>query len=161
MARALASLLVVCVAFIPSSGSAQTPDTARLAAVRALNVGQMVRLESSHAGLVEGRLDIATDLDITITRDTGEIRVAVPDVDRLWVRGHSTGRGALIGAGVGLAAGLVFGLLISSVACEPVDGGDCTTAEVMAVTGLVGVAGGAALGAGIGYAIPTWKLRFP
>ena len=45
--------------------------------------------------------------------------------------------------------------------CEPIDGGDCTAAEVAAVTGLIGGAGGAAVGLGVGFAIPVWRLRFP
>jgi len=123
--------------------------------------GQLLRVESAPLGRLEGRfvaMDVST---LTLTRDSTPTEVRLPDIERLWVRGRATGRGALIGAGVGIVAGAAYGLLIGSIACEPVDGGDCTSAEVAAVMGLLGGAGGAAVGAGVGYAIPIWRMRFP
>jgi len=129
--------------------------------VLALELGQQVRLELTGNLRVEGRFALGSDTSVTLVRHDVPTQVRLPDVERLWVRGRATGRGALIGAGVGALAGILYGLLISEVACEPIDGGDCTAAEVAAVAGLLGGAGGALVGAGVGYAIPIWRLRFP
>ncbi|TFG47267.1 MAG: hypothetical protein E4H38_08500 [Gemmatimonadales bacterium] len=126
-----------------------------------LRAGQQVRIEVARVGRVEGRLVIADDSALTLDRSAGPVQVRLLDIERLWVRGHSAGKGATIGAVVGVLAGVAGGLLLSTVACEPVDGGDCTAAEVAVVTGVLGGAGGAIVGAGIGLAIPVWRLRFP
>jgi len=126
-----------------------------------LKPGQLLRVEGARLGRLEGRFVAVDASTLTLTRDSTPTEIRLPDVERLWVRGRATGRGALIGAGIGIVAGAAYGLLIGSIACEPVDGGDCTSAEVAAVMGLLGGAGGAAVGAGVGYAIPIWRLRFP
>jgi len=126
-----------------------------------MKVGQHVRVDVSQIGRVEGRFLVANGTTLTLARDDVPIQIRLPDIERLWVRGRATRKGAFIGAGVGVLVGIVGGLLISSVACEPIDGGDCTAAEVAAVTGLLGGAGGAVVGAAVGFAIPTWRLRFP
>ncbi len=113
------------------------------------------------AARVEGQFVTATATTVTLTSHGVAAEVPLLDLERLWVRQRATGRGALIGAGFGVLVGVVGGLIISSVACEPVDGGDCTAAEVAALTGLLGGAGGAFIGAGIGFVIPVWRLRFP
>jgi hypothetical protein len=153
---ALAALVLV-----GASASAQAPDSARAAVVHTLSFGTRVRLDLLHAGMVEGRFTRGTDTILTLVRHDESTSIRLRDIERLWVRGRATGTGALVGAGVGIVAGVVYGLLIGQVACEPVDGGDCTTAEVAALTGLIGGAGGALAGAGIGLAIPVWRLRFP
>ena len=57
---------------------------------------------------------------------------------------HSNARkGAFIGAGAGILVGIVGGL------------------RWRRSTGLLGGAGGAVVGAAVGFAIPTWRLRFP
>jgi len=155
-AVALTLLLVA-----PGHAGAQTQDTGRVAAVLALRLGQQVRVDLTGNRQVEGRLALGSDTSLTLIRHDVPAKVRLPDVERLWVRGRATGRGALLGAGVGTLAGVLYGLLISDVACEPVDGGDCSTLEVAAVAGLLGGAGGAAVGAGIGSVIPIWRLRFP
>lgn len=139
----------------------QAQDSAQVAVVRSLLPGQTVRVDLAERGRLEGRFHSTTTQAVTLTVDTATTRFPVMDLERLWVRQSAAGRGALIGAGVGLLAGIVTGLIIGPIACEPVDGGDCTTGEVTLVTGLVGGAGGALLGAGTGLLIPIWKLRFP
>jgi hypothetical protein len=145
----------------PSPVGAQPRDSARRAAAHALQPGQRVRLDVARTGRVEGRFAVASDTSLILGLEDGTTEVRVLDIERLWVRRRATAKGALIGAGAGALAGVVFGILISTVACEPVDGGNCTAAEVAALTGLVGGAGGAAVGAGVGFAIPVWRLRFP
>ena len=136
-------------------------DTARVTAVRTISLGQYVRADIVRLGRVEGRFVTATERTVTLTRQGVRTEVPLLDLERLWVRQRATGRGALVGAGIGVLVGIVGGLAISSVACEPVDGGDCSAAEVAVVTGLLSGAGGGVIGAGVGSLIPVWRLRFP
>jgi hypothetical protein len=140
---------------------ADAQDTARVAAVRTIRLGQYVRADVARLGRVEGQFVTATATTVTLTSHGVTAEVPLLELERLWVRQRATGRGALIGAGLGVLVGIVGGLIISSVACEPVDGGDCTAAEVAALTGLLGGAGGGFIGAGVGFVIPVWRLRFP
>lgn len=157
--RCLATVMTLVIAGPPLA--AQERDSARVAAVRSLEDGQRVRLDVARLGRLEGRFGFASDTTLTLRGQAEPTVVALRDVERLWTRGRRTGTGALVGAGVGLVAGAIYGFLIGGVACEPVDGGDCTRAEVAAVAGLLGGAAGAAVGAGVGYAVPVWRLRFP
>ena len=86
--------------------------------------------------------------------------IQLPDINRLWVRGRYTKNGAWIGALVGAAFGIWLGMGVAD-ACD-IDGEPCfTRPEGATVGGLMFGAGGAVVGAGIGFAIPTWRLRFP
>ncbi len=140
---------------------ADAQDTARAAAVRTITLGQFVRADIARLGRVEGRFVAANETTVTLTSQGATAQVPLLDLERLWVRKRATGRGALIGAALGVLAGVVGGLAIGSIACEPVDGGNCGAAEVATLTGLVGGAGGALIGAGVGSVIPVWRLRFP
>jgi hypothetical protein len=67
----------------------------------------------------------------------------------------------MIGGAIAFTAGAVFGYVIGkNIACEPVDGGDCSPFEVAAVFGLIAGAGGAAVGALIGSQVTVARLRF-
>ena len=152
-------LVLILVAGSPIVAWAQNADLA--AAVRTIDFGEGVRIDAASFGLVEGRFVSANGTALILNSGNEPIQVRLPDIDRLWVRGRATQRGAIFGAGAGVLVGVVGGLLIGSIACEPVDGGDCAKLEVAAVTGLLGGVGGAAIGVGIGFAVPTWRLRFP
>jgi len=131
------------------------------AVVHALGAGDAIRLDVSRSGRVEGRFIVATATTLTLTSHDSRVLVPLPDIERLWVQARATRKGAVIGAGVGALIGIVGGLLIGGVACEPVDGGDCTPAQVAATVGILGGGGGAALGAGVGFAFLRWRPRFP
>jgi len=106
--------------------------------MRGLKPGQMLRVEGAALSRIEGRFLGVDGTTLTLSRDSTPTEIRLPDVERLWVRGRATGRDALMGACVGVVAGAAYGLLVGSIACEPVDGGDCTSAEVAAVMGLLG-----------------------
>ncbi len=53
---------------------------------------------------------------------------------------------------------MLYGAAISEVTCAE---SSCTTLGLMAAVGGLGAAGGAAVGALVGLAIPRWKQRFP
>jgi hypothetical protein len=155
----IVGLALVLLAGLPIVAYAQSGDLA--VAIRTIGFGQDVRIDAAPLGLVQGRFVSADGTTLILNAGNEPIEVRLPDIDQLWVRGRATRRGAILGAGAGVVLGVVGGLLIGSIACEPVDGGDCTRLEVAAVTGLLGGVGGAAVGVGIGFAIPTWRLRFP
>jgi hypothetical protein len=151
------ALLLLAGSAIPAHAQSE----ALVAEVGTIGFGQGVRVDATPFGLLEGRFVSANDTTLFLRSGNEPIEVRLPDIDRLWVRGRSTRRGAILGAGAGVLLGVIGGLVIGSIACEPVDGGDCTKAEVAAVMGLFGGAGGTVVGVGIGFTIPTWRLRFP
>ena len=88
----------------------------------------------------------------------GELDRAVANIRRAWVRERATGTGAVIGGAVGLVAGVTYGLLITRPESSPCDADNCTRAGVTAVSGLLGTAIGAGLGAIVGTLIHTSSL---
>lgn len=108
--------LALLVLLWPLDAAAQPRDSSRVAAVRALTLGQQVRLDVTQLGQMEGQLAFRSDTSLTLLQNAGPTHVRVADVDRLWVRGRATGTGALIGGLVGLTAGAAYGFLIGEVA---------------------------------------------
>ena len=157
-ARSFPALLLILAAS-PMGVLAQNTD--RETAVEALKVGELVRLDVARIGRMEGPFLATNDRTFILAGNGEPTQVQLGDIERLWVRGRSTGRGAWIGAAVGVVAGVIFGVTLGKAFCSDDDGTFCTPAGVGAVTGLVFGAGGTVVGAGIGFAIPTWRLRFP
>lgn len=114
-----------------------------------------VRLQVSEAA-VEGRLVQVRGGCAYVDGATPRV-IPAADIERVWVRGRSTGRGALIGGIGGLVGGAIFGAVVGQLACEPHDGGNCTPAGVAIFTGLLGAAGGAGVGAVVGSLVPRWR----
>ena len=152
-------VLLLILAASPIGVLAQNTD--RESAVEAVKVGESVRLDVARIGRMEGLFLAANDSMFVLARNGESAQVQLGDIERLWVRGRSTGRGAWIGAAVGVVAGVIFGVALGKAFCSDDDGTFCTPAGIGAVTGLLFGAGGTVVGAGIGYAIPTWRLRFP
>jgi hypothetical protein len=142
----------------PIGALAQSPDPAN--AVEAIEAGRQVRLDVAQMGLIEGRFLGADRTTLTLDRDGAPAQLQLGDIERVWERGRSTGRGAWIGAAVGVVAGVIVGVQLRGI-CKDDGIRTCTAGELAAVTGLVFGAGGAVVGAGIGFVIPTWRLRFP
>ncbi|MGE0352532.1 MAG: hypothetical protein AB7I33_15085 [Gemmatimonadales bacterium] len=114
-----------------------------------------VRLQVSEAA-VEGRL-VQVRGGCAYVDGASPRVVPSADIERVWVRSHSTKTGALVGGIGGLVGGVIFGVIVGGIACEPVDGGDCTTAGVAVLSGLVGAAAGTGVGALVGSLVPRWK----
>jgi len=133
MKRLAVALLVLGSA---ASLSAQTALDTVLSRVRP---GQMIRVSTRDQGRVEARF--------------GSRDIAATSIDSLWVRGRSTGTGAIVG---GLTLGAIAFAIVSG-ACSP--GADCSGVEGPAAAA-VGLAGGALVGALIGSTMPSWKLRY-
>ena len=136
----------------------------RASAVRA-RAGQNVRIDVTQIGRFEGRLLGADEGMLTLDRNGGPARFQLADLERLWVRGsRSTGRGARIGALVAGGIGIAFGFWLAGEVshCDAYEPEPCIPKGVgAALGGVVFAAGGAVLGAGIGFAIRPWRLVFP
>lgn len=153
-------LAIVLIVFPMTRATAQdtrSDATARAAVLGALEIGQRVRLDIAR-GRIEGLVVQVTARELTLTQDPAPRAIGVSEIERLWVQGRATKRGAAIGGIAGLFGGLVYGFLIGEIACAETD---CGRGEVALVVGLVSGLGGAALGAGIGAALPAWHLRYP
>ncbi len=148
-----------CVA--QTEGGPEPGDTHRLQVVtQQLKPDERLRLQMAGEGLrLEGRyLGADDDGGLQLTSGERVVRAPLPEIDRLWTRGRSTVKGAAIGGIAGLVGGVLYGAAISEVTCAE---SSCTTLGLMAAVGGLGAAGGAAMGALVGLAIPSWKLRFP
>lgn len=85
------------------------------------------------------------------------IPFAPEGVDTLWVRGHATVTGTIVGAAI--AAPITFGLMAWT--CEFVsEGAGCDQYGLVTLLALGGGAAGALVGAGIGSLVPKWRLRY-
>lgn len=139
----------------PGSLFAQSPDSVLAPLV---SKSGMVRLRGRGVEAT-GRLLALTAGVATLQTETGNRTAALASVDSIWVRGHATRTGAIVGAAVG---SVLFGAFVAAVAaglCET----DCDNEGLKGavVGGVLGAAGGGLLGAGIGILIPKWRLRFP
>jgi len=132
----------------------------RRAAIRALHVGQRLRIERPGGIRLEGVFSAAPPDSLVMADNVGLARIGHSEIDRLWVRGHATKTGAVVGGVTGLVAGLALGIFIGEVICNNEDC-DTDTGAAVAALGLGGAAAGTLGGALIGAAIPKWHLRFP
>ncbi len=143
---------------------AQEPDTlspAQRAGVALARLGarQRVRIVTRDSEFVEGSVMAASPNLLRLRTDGTLMDLPASRVDSLWVRsGSHAGRGALIGGalgGIGMAA-LAAATTTSSSVCFR-----CNAGTFLAPAVVVGVAGGALVGALIGAAVPKWQLRVP
>lgn len=122
---------------------------------------QLVRIQTLDGSRHTGITGPLTDGSLVLNSPNEVLRINVAEIERMWLRGHATRKGALIGGAIGLAGGVVYGLLITEPASSPCDANNCTRAGVTVLSGLLGAAVGAGSGAIIGSLIPRWSLRFP
>jgi hypothetical protein len=122
-----------------------------------LKPGQVVRVH------IEGRSRFETRLgggagDTPSTLFAGaEIPFTTSEVDSLWVRGHATWTGAIVGAAVLTPLSFLWWGLV----CEALSEGlGCEEWGTVTVLSLAGGAAGALIGAGVGALIPKWRLRY-
>ena len=142
---------IVSIAF-PSPGRAESPPHSVL-----IQPGRDLRV-SWHGNRVEGPFErfAADTLWLRAKDQPGSVPIAADSIRGVWVRGNAAGKGALIGGIAGFGLGLVAGAGIA----EGFEGED-DDAEFTLISGLAGCAGGALLGALIGYPITRWHQRWP
>jgi hypothetical protein len=120
----------------PSQGSAQVPQSFEDLALR-VNLDDHLRVEDQSGVKATGRLTKLARDEMAIQTKAGEKRFTPETVRTVAMRGYALRRGALIGAGVVAVLGAVAN-------CSHEGGGRCV---------LVGLFGGAPIGAGVGLAI--------
>ncbi len=131
----LASFVVVLLV-APSQISAQALQSFEDLALR-VNIDDHLRVEDRSGAKATGRLTRLTRDVIAVQTETGEKRFTRDTVRAVAVRGYALRKGALIGAGV-------FAVLGAVANCSHEGGAGCA---------IVGLLGGAPIGAGVGLAI--------
>ena len=119
----------------PSQGSAQALQSFEDLALR-VNLEDQLQVEDQLGGRATGHLTRLTRDEMAIQTEAGEKRFKSDTVRAVAVRGHALGKGALIGAGV-------FAVLGAVATCAHEGGGSCV---------VIGLFGGAPIGAGVGLA---------
>jgi len=156
MRRPFLMVSVVLVAAFPQASRAQglgPPDSVVRAALARLQPGKWVRLHAA-GGRLQGKFASLTDSTVALGTTTGTTNVGLAAIDSLWQRGSAAGTGALLGA-------VTLGLAGAAVGASAAEWYETDPSETAVAVGLIGVAGGALLGAVIGALIPTWKRKVP
>ena len=151
----VAALLSASIAWTPLSSATAQQSTERQTAFESLADSQWVRLAVPDAGRHEGRLLERSSDHLVLSAEPEPLRVPATTIDTLWVKRGSAGRGAGIGALVGLVGGGIAG----AAACA--DCQDTPPSASVAGGALIGAAIGALAGAGIGAASKHWVRQYP
>ncbi|MBN1886020.1 MAG: hypothetical protein JW876_10930 [Candidatus Krumholzibacteriota bacterium] len=162
-------LLLACTAGLalsmPVAAGERVVFDMRLAAFGGFRLADSLRIETVGGPLLEGRL-VGSRFDSLYLFSAGEERIVpLEGIDAIWVRGNALRKGARTGAIAGCIAGIAFGIVFEWFMDEICDTGDCgnTTGEtigIMAFWTASGSALGALTGAGIGWRVPAWHLRY-
>jgi hypothetical protein len=126
-------------------------------------MGAVVRVSTLTGEHLDGRFEQYRGDTLVISHSAGEATaIPVSGLGRLWVRGHATRRGMLVGGLVGIPVGILAGAGLCDFerAQENNLGEDVSCTEHYIGATAVGVVLGAGLGALVGRLIPRWQLRF-
>jgi len=152
-----ALVVLVFGAHLPAAVSAQATDAQRDSAVAQLRTGQQVRISADGMHRLVGKAGVASNDTLDFAQDDAVRRIPIAAIDTLWVRGHATTTGLLVGG----AAGAVLGGLAGAYGAGLCDY-DCSETGTSVLAGsLLGAAAGAGVGALVGAVIPKWKRRYP
>jgi hypothetical protein len=131
----------------------------RPAQIESLEVGQLIKIRTVNHGLHIGRVLRVTRDTVFLGPERGSSTVATAAVDKLWVRGTATKRGAAVGGAVGAALG---GLLFAYTSYALCDAGRCGVDPGATVIGLAaGAVFGAITGAVLGAMAGQWHEEYP
>ncbi|MGH9892124.1 MAG: hypothetical protein ACREA0_09115 [bacterium] len=92
--------------------------------------------------------------DSLVLSTEGSSVVLAQTIDSLWVKGHATSTGAIVGATIAAVGSVV----VSAAVCKSIREDFPCGESGKAIT--ASIAGGAALGAVIGSVVPKWRLRY-
>jgi hypothetical protein len=133
--------------------SIRTTDTASQQALARLRSGTEIRV-SQNDGLLQGTLRRLTATQVVLAQEGTGQSLTLRGVDSLWVARRATGKGALVGALLGLGVGAIIG----AAAAE--EGYDTPPVAWVALYGGGGLLSGALLGAVVG-STKQWKRTYP
>ena len=149
-------LLLVAIT-APLAGQAPA-DSARLAAIRTFRRGTALRLVYTGTGSVEGEFVRGVGDSLILVRGRVWETMPAAGIDSVWVRGNRAGTGALVGS---VAGAVLLGWGAASLNRALCEGPDCNEGGAFVRGALIGGLGGMLFGAGIGAAVPRWRLRYP
>jgi hypothetical protein len=142
----LEALLSASVCWTPLRNATAQQLTERQNAFNGLADSQWVRLKVPHvAGRYEGRLFQRGPDHVVLSAEPEPLRVAATTIDTLWTRGNAGKTGAIVGAMVLGTLGVVLGVAYAADVQDTEH--DFQTGDAILLTGGVGLAGGALLGA--------------
>lgn len=127
------------------------------AAFGRLEPGQAVRVKTVGGSRFETRLGEAPRDSVAALFALAGTPFQAERVDSLWIRGRAIGTGAIIGAAVMTPVSFAFLWWVCDAVSE---GSGCTSWGTITGLALIGGAGGALVGAGIGAVVPKWHLRY-
>jgi hypothetical protein len=154
----VAGLMAFATALIAQEPDTLSPPQRAGRALARLGAGQPVRIITREDEFIEGSIVTTSPSLVTVRTDRSVIEIPVPSVDSLWVkRGTHAGKGALIGA----VPGLVFLGVVLVTSGGPNGEARDIRNFTGAITGLLLLGGGIAVGAIVGAATPKWQLQAP
>jgi hypothetical protein len=145
---------LMCIVLALSSVSGllgQEPSTALFSTLKA---GQVVRVRARAGERIVSRVVAVRGDSLVLSSEGAVVAFDPTTIDSLWLRGRATVVGAIVGA----ATGALGSVAVSSAVCHSIREGFLCGESRTAVAW--STAGGAALGAGIGYVVRTWRLRY-
>jgi ElaB/YqjD/DUF883 family membrane-anchored ribosome-binding protein len=149
--------VLVSMLSVPLFAQAPTPP----APPPALSPETTVRVETSNGARFEGRFERYRG-DSLLVGDGQPVGVPINTITSLWVRGHATKRGMVVGGAIGLPLGVLLGAGLCEF--ERTFGSNAPKSIGCTEHYIGGTAFGAAVGIGIGALvgrlIPRWHLRF-
>jgi hypothetical protein len=120
--------------------------------LKQLAPGQQIRIVLNDAKSYTGQFQSVTDAGIVVRLATGDQAFERQSVLRVSAQGKShRGRNALIGLALGTGAGIIVGVASPELGQGKCAQGSCINAASASLTGVVG----AAVGASLGAVIPT------
>ncbi len=156
MKQVLALLVVWSCMLAVAPSMAQGPR----AALQQVRPATLIRV-AADGRRFQGRTRGVEGDDLILTVDDRATRVSIASIDTLWRRRGAHGKGALIGGAFGAAAFTGFLHFVVSIACESSDGCRDDRRRAWGYGLVLGGAGGALLGAGIGGLFNRWERLEP
>lgn len=149
------TMVVVSAWVIPPQATAQRPDET----LRSFEPEVQLRISTVNRGIHIGRLARVANDTVHLVPQRGSGTVAIDAIDRVWVRGTATKKGAVAGSITGAVLGALSFALFSYGIC---DAAECSVDGSAALLGgVLGGATGAVTGAVVGTMFGEWHLRFP
>lgn len=126
-----------------------------------LTPGDAVRLTSASLRIDEGTFLGFGQEVLRVQEERDEVEVPMREVRSVHVQGRATWEGLWKGAIIGTAMGAAIGVIV--------DGADCPAPSTcenqywprVPIDAGIGLGVGSAVGAGVGWLFPEWRLIFP
>lgn len=119
-----------------------------------LRPGQIVRVRPRTGDRIESRVLSVQGDSLVLSSGGSRVLLGTQAIDSLWVKGHATATGAIIGTAIAAVGSVVVSAAVCKSIREDFPCGESGKAIAASI------AGGAALGAVIGSVLPKWRLRY-